>query len=74
MIGITLLQLSQTHYAQVIKSVAEVEADVATKEYREENYMQPEEPIAVADADVEQYYRCDHGSPPVACTLFQHPL
>ncbi len=53
----TAVQLSLKHQREVSKSLAERDADIAEKEYREENYMEPDEPIQQVDADVEQYYR-----------------
>lgn len=55
-------KLSQAHYEQSIKSTAEVEADIAVKEYREEHYMDASEPIPVQEPDVKQYYDLS-GSP-----------
>jgi hypothetical protein len=52
-----VVQLSQQHLAQSVKSVAEVEADVALREYREENYMDADEPVPKTPEDVEQYYK-----------------
>lgn len=51
------VQLSQRHYEQSIKTVADLEADEATRAYREEHYMAPEEPIPTTSDEVQQYYR-----------------
>ena len=54
---VVLFQLSQHHFKQTSKSVEEVEADVALKDYREEHYMEPDEPIPEDDPDIVQYYK-----------------
>ena len=61
------LQLSQLHYEQAIKSVADIAKDIELKEYREEHYMEPEEPIPTQDADVQQYYKSVRGRYPSYC-------
>jgi hypothetical protein len=57
LLGGATSQLSQRHFEQSIKSVAEVEEQLALKEYREENYMSSDDPIPTTPEDVEQYYR-----------------
>jgi len=50
-------KLSEEHLAEVFKTVAEIEEDVARHEYRQENYMEHDDPIPTGDVDVERYYK-----------------